>query len=105
VIRCGPLQVQNSLEKCPQDAKVTGSWRNNRHTLIIDLAEIIMDIAAMSQGACWATTAHIRIEAKLTALESIVKKQTSGAADQAGILDQLTALKVLGTQNPPKSVI
>jgi hypothetical protein len=67
---------------------VTGRWHDNRHTLIADLAEsgagdqTIMDIAGHVSKRMLRHYSHIRMEAKRTALESIVKKQTNGAADQ-----------------------
>jgi hypothetical protein len=67
---------------------VTGRWHDNRHTLITDLAEsgagdqTIMDIAGHVSKRMLRHYSHIRMEAKRTALESIVKKQTNGTADQ-----------------------
>ena len=72
-----------------KNAKVTGRWHDNRHTLITDLAEsgagdqTIMDIAGHVSKRMLRHYSHIRMEAKRTALESIVKKKTSGSADQA----------------------
>ena len=71
-----------------RNAKVTGRWHDNRHTLITDLAEsgagdqTIMDIAGHVSKRMLRHYSHIRMEAKRTALESIVKKQTSGGAAQ-----------------------
>ena len=71
-----------------KNAKVTGRWHDNRHTLITDLAEsgagdqTIMDIAGHVSKRMLRYYSHIRMEAKRTALESIVKKQTNGSADQ-----------------------
>jgi integrase len=71
-----------------KNAKVTGRWHDNRHTLITDLAEsgagdqTIMDIAGHVSKRMLRHYSHIRMEAKRTALESIVKKQTNCAADQ-----------------------
>jgi hypothetical protein len=71
-----------------KNAKVTGRWRDNRYTLITDLAEsgagdqTIMDIAGHVSKRVLRHYSHIRMEAKRTALESIVKKQTNGGADQ-----------------------
>ena len=70
-----------------KNAKVTGRWHDNRHTLITDLAEsgagdqTIMDIAGHVSKRMLRHYSHIRMEAKRAALESIVKKQTNGAAD------------------------
>jgi integrase len=62
------------------NAKVTGRWHDNRHTLITELAEsgagdqTIMDIAGHVSKQMLKHYSHIRMEAKRTALESIVKK-------------------------------
>ena len=62
-------------------ANVTGRWHDNRHTLITDLAEsgasdqTIMDIAGHVSKQMLKHYSHIRLEAKRTALESIVQKQ------------------------------
>jgi hypothetical protein len=69
-----------------KNAKVTGRWHDNRHTLITDLAEsgagdqTIMDIAGHVSKRMLRHYSHIRMEAKRTALESIVKKQPNGSA-------------------------
>jgi integrase len=65
-------------------AKVTGRWHDNRHTLITDLAEsgagdqTIMDIAGHVSKRMLRHYSHIRMEAKRSALESIVNQQTNG---------------------------
>jgi hypothetical protein len=62
-------------------ADVTGRWHDNRHTLITDLAEsgasdqTIMDIAGHVSKQMLKHYSHIRMEAKRTALESIVEKK------------------------------
>jgi hypothetical protein len=67
---------------------VTGRWHDNRHTLITDLAEsgagdqTIMDIAGHVSKRMLRHYSHIRMEAKRSALESIVRKQTNGVAGQ-----------------------
>ena len=72
-----------------KNSKVTGRWHDNRHTLITDLAEsgagdqTIIDIAGHVSKRMLRHYSHIRMEAKRTALESIVKKQTNGAAEQS----------------------
>jgi integrase len=71
-----------------KNAKVTGRWHDNRHTLITDLAEsgagdqTIMDIAGHVSKRMLRHYSHIRMEAKRTALESIVKKQSNGGAEK-----------------------
>jgi hypothetical protein len=72
-----------------KNAKVTGRFHDNRHTLITELAEsgagdqTIMDIAGHVSKQMLKHYSHIRMEAKRTALESIVKKQTDpGSSDQ-----------------------
>ncbi len=65
-----------------KNAKVTGRFHDNRHTLITELAEsgagdqTIMDIAGHVSKQMLKHYSHIRMEAKRTALESIVKKPT-----------------------------
>jgi hypothetical protein len=67
---------QNLREK----AKVTGRWHDSRHTLVTELAEsgvsdqMIMDIAGHVSKQMLKHYSHIRMEAKRTALESIVEK-------------------------------
>lgn len=62
-------------------AKVTGRWHDNRHTLITDLAEsgagdeTIREIAGHVSKQMLKHYSHIRMEAKRTALESIVAKK------------------------------
>jgi hypothetical protein len=71
-----------------KNANVTGRWHDNRHTLITDLAEsgagdqTIMDIAGHVSKRMLRHYSHIRMEAKRSALESIVKRHASGASDQ-----------------------
>jgi integrase len=68
------------------NAKVTGRWHDNRHTLITELAEsgagdqTIMDIAGHVSKQMLKHYSHIRMEAKRTALESIVKKPADADA-------------------------
>jgi integrase len=68
------------------NAKVTERWHDNRHTLITELAEsgagdqTIMDIAGHVSKQMLKHYSHIRMEAKRTALESIVKKPADADA-------------------------
>ncbi len=63
-----------------EKAEVTGRWHDNRHTLITDLAEsgagdqTIMDIAGHVSKQMLKHYSHIRMEAKRSALESIVAR-------------------------------
>jgi len=75
-----------------KNAKVTGRWHDNRHTLITDLAEsgagdqTIMDIAGHVSKQMLKHYSHIRMEAKRTALESIVSKPAdNGEAAQSHV--------------------
>ena len=67
----------NNLRK---KTKIVGRWHDQRHTLITDLAEsgagdqTIMDIAGHVSKQMLKHYSHIRMEAKRTALESILKK-------------------------------
>lgn len=60
-----------------RDAKVTGRWHDNRHTLITELAEggagdgTIMEIAGHVSSQMLARYSHIRMEAKRSALEDV----------------------------------
>jgi integrase len=71
-----------------KNAKVTGRWHDNRHTLITDLAEsgagdqTIMDIAGHVSKRMLRHYSHIRMEAKRAALESIVSRKANDSADQ-----------------------
>jgi integrase len=72
-----------------KNAKVIGRSHDNRHTLITELAEsgagdqTIMDIAGHVSKQMLKHYSHIRMKAKRTALESIVKKQTdTGSSGQ-----------------------
>jgi hypothetical protein len=87
---------------------VTGRWHDNRHTLITDLVEsgagdqTIMDIAGHVSKRMLRHYSHIRMEAKRTALESIVKKQPSGIAHQAEDSRSIDGAKSVGY--PQKSL-
>ena len=89
VIRRRPITTfKTAWRNVRKNAKVTGRWHDNRHTLITDLAEsgagdqTIMDIAGHVSKRMLRHYSHIRMEAKRSALESIVKKQTNGFAGQ-----------------------
>jgi integrase len=91
-----------------RNAKVTGRWHDNRHTLITDLAEsgagdqTIMDIAGHVSKRMLRHYSHIRMEAKRTALESIVKKQSNGAADQTEDSRSTDEAKSVGYPHRPQ---
>jgi hypothetical protein len=71
-----------------KDAKVIGRPHDKRHTLITELAEsgagdqTIMDIAGHVSKRMLRHSSHLRMEAKRTALESIVKKQSNGNTEK-----------------------
>jgi integrase len=73
--------LKTSWNNVKAKAKVTGRWHDNRHTLITDLAEsgagdeTIRDIAGHVSKQMLKHYSHIRMEAKRTALESIVAKK------------------------------
>jgi integrase len=73
--------LKTAWQNLRKKANVTGRWHDNRHTLITDLAEsgasdqTIMDIAGHVSKQMLKHYSHIRMEAKRTALESIVQKQ------------------------------
>jgi integrase len=72
--------LKTAWSKVRENAGVTGRWHDNRHTLITELAEsgagdqTIMDIAGHVSKQMLKHYSHIRMEAKRTALESIVRK-------------------------------
>lgn len=74
--------LKTAWSKVRENAGVTGRWHDNRHTLITELAEsgagdqTIMDIAGHVSKQMPKHYSHIRMAAKRTALESIVRKQT-----------------------------
>jgi integrase len=88
-------------------AKVTGRFHDNRHTLITELAEsgagdqAIMDIAGHVSKQMLRHYSHIRMEAKRTALESIVKKQTDAGSSgqQTGQAEGSLQKSLHGLQN------
>jgi hypothetical protein len=51
-------------------AKVKGRWHDNRHTLITELAETIMEIAGHVDRQMLRHYSHIRMKAKRNALEA-----------------------------------
>jgi len=69
---------------------VKGRWHDNRHTLITELAEsgagdqTIMDIAGHVSKQMLKHYSHIRMEAKRTALETIVQKRATPTTDGNG---------------------
>jgi len=75
------VTLKTSWNNVKTKAKVTGRWHDNRHTLITDLAEsgagdeTIRDIAGHVSKQMLKHYSHIRMEAKRTALESIVAKK------------------------------
>jgi len=76
----------NNIRK---NAKVTGRFHDNRHTLVTDLAEsgagdeTIMDIAGHVSKRMLRHYSHIRMEAKRRALESILENRAP-AEEQKG---------------------
>jgi hypothetical protein len=81
------LALTLALNAGVRDAEFRGlTWA--RHTLITDLAEsgagdqTIMDIAGHVSKRMLRHYSHIRMEAKRTALESIVRKKTNAVAGQ-----------------------
>jgi integrase len=75
------VTLKTSWNNVKAKAKVTGRWHDNRHTLITDLAEsgagdeTIRDIAGHVSKQMLKHYSHIRMEAKRTAIESIVSKK------------------------------
>jgi integrase len=75
------VTLKTSWNNVKTKARVKGRWHDNRHTLITDLAEsgagdeTIRDIAGHVSRQMLKHYSHIRMEAKRTALESIVAKK------------------------------
>lgn len=75
------VTLKTSWQNVKTKAEVKGRWHDNRHTLITDLAEsgagdeTIRDIAGHVSKQMLKHYSHIRMEAKRTALESIVAKK------------------------------
>ncbi len=75
---------EDGLEQRARERWRHGRWHDNRHTLITELAEsgagdqTIMDIAGHVSKQMLKHYSHIRMEAKRTALESIVRKNGDG---------------------------
>jgi integrase len=90
-----------------KNAKVTGRWHDNRHTLITDLAEsgagdqTIMDIAGHVSKRMLRHYSHIRMEAKRTALESIVNKQANVGRVQSGNSESVGSADCVGYPHWP----
>ena len=86
---------------------MTGRFHDNRHTLITKLAEsgagdqTIMNIAGHVSKQTLELYSHIRMEAKRTALESIVKKQTDtgSSGQQTGQAEGSLQESLHGLQN------
>ena len=72
--------------KVRQKAGVKGRWHDNRHTLVTELAEsgagdeVIMSIAGHVSRTMLSRYSHVRMEAKLRALDEIAARQR--AADE-----------------------
>ena len=76
--------------KVRANAGVKGRWHDNRHTLITELAEsgagdqTIMDIAGHVSKQMLKHYSHIRMEAKRSALEAIVRKSSHASESHEG---------------------
>ncbi len=76
--------------KVRANAGVKGRWHDNRHTLITELAEsgagdqTIMDIAGHVSKQMLKHYSHIRMEAKRSALEAIVRKSSAPNESRQG---------------------
>ena len=80
------VTLKTSWNNAQGESEGDGRWHDNRHTLITELAEsgagdqTIMDIAGHVSKQMLKHYSHIRMEAKRTALESILEKPTEAAA-------------------------
>jgi len=90
-----------------KNAKVTGRWHDNRHTLITDLAEsgagdqTIMDIAGHVSKRMLRHYSHIRMEAKRAALESIVQNHANCGTDRTENSHSVDGAKSVGYPHRP----
>jgi integrase len=85
-----------------RNARVTGRWHDNRHTLVTDLAEsgagdeTIMDIAGHVSKRMLRHYSHIRMEAKRRALESILTTRAPAEPANGNGNAQLKAEQIVG---------
>ncbi|MGA2117322.1 MAG: tyrosine-type recombinase/integrase [Bryobacteraceae bacterium] len=103
------VTLKTSWNNVKAKAKVTGRWHDNRHTLITDLAEsgagdeTIRDIAGHVSKQMLKHYSHIRMEAKRTALESIVVKKADPkpAEEKAAVPTEVPTIEavVVGNSN------
>jgi integrase len=98
---------KTSWRNVRSNAKVSGRFHDNRHTLITELSEsgagdqTIMDIAGHVSKQMLKHYSHIRMEAKRTALESILKqgKHLEASKNEGSLQKSLQ-----GLQRAPKSL-
>jgi integrase len=102
--------LKTAWQNLRKKAKVTGRWHDNRHTLVTELAEsgasdqTIMDIAGHVSKQMLKHYSHIRMEAKRTALESIVQKEPAKPAEPEQNHSQVPTVKPqIEGQSPQKS--
>lgn len=73
--------LKTAWKKVRENAKVSGRWHDNRHTVVTELAEsgageeVIMGIAGHVSRAMLSRYSHIGMEAKRRALEEIATRQ------------------------------
>jgi integrase len=91
------VTLKTSWNNVRKKAGVTGRWHDNRHTLITDLAEngagdeTIRQIAGHVSPQMLKHYSHIRMAAKRGALESILGKSRSVAADGKSVSEKPAA--------------
>ena len=101
------VTLKTSWNNVKAKAKVTGRWHDNRHTLITDLAEsgagdeTIRDIAGHVSKQLLKHYSHIRMEAKRTALESIVAKKADSkpAGESAAVPTEIPTIEAGVVEN------
>ena len=99
--------LKTAWTKVRDQAKVIGRWHDNRHTLITDLAEsgagdeTIRDIAGHVSKQMLKHYSHIRMEAKRTALESIVAKKADPkrAEEKAAVPTEVPTIEAGAVEN------
>jgi hypothetical protein len=75
---------KTAWKKVREKAAVKGRWRDNRPTLVRELAElgagdgVIMSIAGHVSRAMLSRYSHVRMEAKRRALDEVAARQRAG---------------------------
>ena len=99
--------LRTAWTKLHKNAKVVGRWRDNRYTLVTELAEsgtgdeVISSIAGHVSRAMLSRYSHVRTEAKLRVLDGIANRQNAAdvklkakaAREQEATVSQLSVVQ------------